>query len=110
MKLRLGQRAGRLVQEIRSEVSGNAQSAGLLELVIRESDRINAIVSDFLHFSRMRRTALTRTDLAGILDLTRWQRLRRIELPAALVPRKHVFEIDERIDHAGEVAVPLAGL
>ena len=31
-----------------------------------------------------------------------------LELPAALVPRKHVFEIDERIDHAGKVAVPLA--
>ena len=31
-----------------------------------------------------------------------------IELPAALVPRKHVFEIDERIDHTGKVAVPLA--
>jgi len=30
-----------------------------------------------------------------------------IELPAALVPRKLVFEIDERIDHAGKVAVPL---
>ena len=31
-----------------------------------------------------------------------------IELPAALVPRKHVFEIDERVDHTGQVAVPLA--
>ena len=31
-----------------------------------------------------------------------------IEMPAALVPRKHVFEIDERIDHTGSVAVPLA--
>ena len=31
-----------------------------------------------------------------------------LELPAALVPRKHVFEIDERIDYTGKVAVPLA--
>ncbi len=31
-----------------------------------------------------------------------------IEMPAALVPRKHVFEIEERIDHTGEVAVPFA--
>ena len=31
-----------------------------------------------------------------------------IELPAALVPRKLVFEINERIDHTGKVAVPLA--
>ncbi len=31
-----------------------------------------------------------------------------IELPAALVPRKHVYEIEERIDHTGKVTVPLA--
>ena len=31
-----------------------------------------------------------------------------IEMPAALVPRKHVFEIEERIDHTGEVVVPFA--
>jgi len=30
-----------------------------------------------------------------------------IELPAPLVPRKHVFEIEERIGHDGEIAVPL---
>ena len=30
-----------------------------------------------------------------------------IELPVALVPRKLVFEIDERIDHTGKVAIPL---
>src|ERR1051326_8768933 len=30
-----------------------------------------------------------------------------IELPAPLVPRKHVFEIDERVDHTGAVATPL---
>lgn len=31
-----------------------------------------------------------------------------IELPSPLVPRKHVFEIEERIDHTGKVAIPLA--
>ena len=30
-----------------------------------------------------------------------------IELPVPLVPRKHVFEIEERIDHTGKVTVPL---
>jgi N-methylhydantoinase A len=30
-----------------------------------------------------------------------------IELPAPLVPRKHVFEIEERIGHDGEIALPL---
>src|SRR6185436_7005008 len=30
-----------------------------------------------------------------------------IEVPRPLVPRKHVFEIEERIDHTGKVAIPL---
>ncbi len=65
-------------QEIRSDVSSDPQAAGLLDLVIRESDRINAIVSDFLNFSRMRRTALMRTDLAAVLgDVVTMLRNRR---------------------------------
>src|SRR6185503_1073678 len=59
------------------------------------------------------RTALLVT--AGFRDLLELGRESRfdiydinIELPSPLVPRKHVFEIEERIDHTGEVVVPLA--
>jgi two-component system sensor histidine kinase PilS (NtrC family) len=55
-------------QEIRSDLPPGLPSGRLLDLVIRESDRINAIVSDFLHFSRMRRTALTRCNLTTLLS------------------------------------------
>ncbi len=55
-------------QEIRSDLPPDLPSGRLLDLVIRESDRINAIVSDFLHFSRMRRTALIRCDLTVLLS------------------------------------------
>lgn len=54
-------------QEIRSELAGDDQPAKLLDLVIRESDRINAIVTNFLHFSKMRHTALTRCNLTDVL-------------------------------------------
>jgi N-methylhydantoinase A len=30
-----------------------------------------------------------------------------IELPAALVPRRHVFEIEERVGHDGSISIPL---
>ena len=59
------------------------------------------------------RTALLVTrGFRDVLELGRESRFDiydiNIELPAALVPRKLVFEIDERIDHTGKVAVPLA--
>ena len=59
------------------------------------------------------RTALLVTrGFRDVLELGRESRFDiydiNIELPAALVPRRHVFEIDERIDHTGKVAVPLA--
>ncbi len=58
------------------------------------------------------RTALLVTlGFRDILELGRESRFDiydiNIEMPAALVPRKHVFEIEERIDHTGKVAVPL---
>ncbi len=58
------------------------------------------------------RTALLVTrGFRDVLELGRESRFDiydiNIELPAALVPRKLVFEIDERIDHTGKVAVPL---
>src|SRR5688572_19592794 len=58
------------------------------------------------------RTALLVTlGFRDILELGRESRFDiydiNIEMPPALVPRKHVFEIEERIDHTGQVAVPL---
>jgi len=55
-------------QEVRSEFTGDRESMRLLDLVVRESDRINAIVTNFLYFSRMRRTALSRSNLTEVLS------------------------------------------
>jgi len=55
-------------QEIRSELPADNPSSRLLDLVVNEADRINTIVSDFLHFSKMRCTALTRCELTDVLS------------------------------------------
>jgi signal transduction histidine kinase len=55
-------------QEIRSELDGREDCTRLLDLVVKESDRINTIVTNFLHFSKMRRAALTRCNLTDVLS------------------------------------------
>lgn len=65
-------------QEVRSALRGDEMTDGrasgaddevgqLLDLMVTESDRINAIVTDFLHFSKMRPAALTRCNLTDVL-------------------------------------------
>jgi signal transduction histidine kinase len=55
-------------QEIRSELDGREDCTRLLDLVVKESDRINTIVTNFLHFSKMRRAALMRCNLTDVLS------------------------------------------
>jgi two-component system sensor histidine kinase PilS (NtrC family) len=55
-------------QEIRSELTGDKECTRLLDLVVKESDRINAIVTSFLHFSKMRHTALTLCNVTDVLS------------------------------------------
>jgi len=54
-------------QEIRSDMTVEDQNVKLLDMVVHESDRINTIVTDFLHFSKMRSTALKRCNLTDAL-------------------------------------------
>lgn len=55
-------------QEIRTELAADNETGQLLDLVVRESDRINTIVTDFLHFSKMRRAALAPCNLTDVLS------------------------------------------
>ncbi|HUW56017.1 MAG TPA: ATP-binding protein [Planctomycetota bacterium] len=50
-----------------SGTDGSREIAQLLDLMVKESDRINAIVTDFLHFSKMRPAALSRCNLTDVL-------------------------------------------
>ncbi|MGI9106391.1 MAG: ATP-binding protein [Pyrinomonadaceae bacterium] len=51
------------IQVLRSEMNGDPGQAELMGIVLRESDRLNQIITDFLTYARPRRVSLTDTDL-----------------------------------------------
>jgi len=51
------------IQVLRSEVDGDTAQAELMEIILRESDRLNRIITDFLTYARPRRGELTETDV-----------------------------------------------
>lgn len=51
------------IQVLRSEMNGDPGQAELMEIVLRESDRLNHIITDFLTYARPRPIALAETDL-----------------------------------------------
>jgi two-component system, NtrC family, sensor histidine kinase PilS len=51
------------IQVLRSELNGGSAQAELMEIVLRESDRLNQIITDFLTYARPRQIELTETDL-----------------------------------------------
>ncbi|HEX8456587.1 MAG TPA: ATP-binding protein [Pyrinomonadaceae bacterium] len=51
------------IQVLRSELDGHPAQAELMEIVLRESDRLNHIITDFLTYARPRPVSLAETDL-----------------------------------------------
>jgi two-component system, NtrC family, sensor histidine kinase PilS len=51
------------IQVLRSELEADRAQAELMEIVLRESDRLNRIITDFLTYARPRQVALVETDL-----------------------------------------------
>jgi two-component system sensor histidine kinase PilS (NtrC family) len=51
------------IQVLRSEMNGDPGQAELMEIVLRESDRLNHIITDFLTYARPRPVSLAETDL-----------------------------------------------
>jgi two-component system sensor histidine kinase PilS (NtrC family) len=58
------------VQVLASELSFSQDQSQLMQIVLRESDRLNRIVSDFLTYARPPKIERTVTDLAGLLSET----------------------------------------
>ena len=58
------------IQVLRSEMNGDPGQAELMEIVLRESDRLNHIITDFLTYARPRPVALADTDLREPLHET----------------------------------------
>ena len=57
-------------QELARSNDLGAESSRLMEVVVRESDRINAVITEFLHFAGTRRPVLKRCNLNDLLTDT----------------------------------------
>ena len=51
------------IQVLRSELEADAPQRELMDIVLRESDRLNRIITDFLTYARPRKFSLAETDL-----------------------------------------------
>jgi two-component system, NtrC family, sensor histidine kinase PilS len=51
------------IQVLRSELPADSAQGELMEIVLRESDRLNRIITDFLTYARPRQVSLAETDL-----------------------------------------------
>jgi two-component system sensor histidine kinase PilS (NtrC family) len=77
------------VEVLRSHLALSDADARLMDILIRESERLNAFVVDFLRFAGPRTTARERTDLTALLRDT-FALLRN----SAEVRDKHTIELD----------------
>jgi two-component system sensor histidine kinase PilS (NtrC family) len=58
------------IQMLRSEMTADPSQAELMEIILRESDRLNRIISDFLNYARPRSIVLTQVDVGELLRET----------------------------------------
>ncbi|HUQ33818.1 MAG TPA: ATP-binding protein [Pyrinomonadaceae bacterium] len=58
------------IQVLRSEMDGNSSQAELMEIILRESDRLNRIITDYLTYARPRSQAHTSVDVRELLQET----------------------------------------
>lgn len=58
------------IQMLRSEMDGTTEQAQLMEIILRESDRLNKIVADYLNYARPRPAELKSVDLSALVAET----------------------------------------
>jgi two-component system sensor histidine kinase PilS (NtrC family) len=58
------------IQLLRSEMNGDSSQAELMEIVLRESDRLNRIITDYLTYARPRAHVLVNVDVSELLHET----------------------------------------
>jgi two-component system sensor histidine kinase PilS (NtrC family) len=58
------------IQVLRSEVDGDSSQAELMEIILRESDRLNHIITDYLTYARPRASTLASVDVTELLRET----------------------------------------
>jgi two-component system sensor histidine kinase PilS (NtrC family) len=55
------------IQMLRSEMDGDTEQAQLMEIILRESDRLNRIVADYLNYARPRPAELKNVDISALV-------------------------------------------
>jgi two-component system sensor histidine kinase PilS (NtrC family) len=58
------------IQMLRSEMDGESEQAQLMEIILRESDRLNKIVADYLNYARPRPAELKNVDVSAVVGDT----------------------------------------
>src|SRR5437016_3970289 len=58
------------IQMLRGEMDGDPGHAQLMEIILRESDRLNKIVADYLNYARPRPAELDEVDLGALIRET----------------------------------------
>ena len=58
------------IQMLRADMPGDSSQTELMEIILRESDRLNRIISDFLSYARPRSIIQSRVDVAELLQQT----------------------------------------
>lgn len=58
------------IQMLRSEMDSDSSQTELMEIILRESDRLNRIITDFLNYARPRSLAPVRVDVGDLLHQT----------------------------------------
>ncbi len=58
------------IQVLRSDMDADSSQTQLMEIILRESDRLNKILADFLTYARPRQSAFTSVDLREPLNET----------------------------------------
>ena len=58
------------IQMLRSEMDNDSSQAELMEIILRESDRLNQIITDFLSYARPRSLTQARVDVGDLLHQT----------------------------------------
>jgi two-component system, NtrC family, sensor histidine kinase PilS len=58
------------IQMLRAEMTGDSSQSALMEIILRESDRLNRIISDFLTYARPRSIVFAEVDVSELLRET----------------------------------------
>ena len=77
------------IQMLRAEMDGDTEQAQLMEIILRESDRLNKIVSDYLNYARPRPAELKNVDISALVADT-FKLLRN----SAEISDRHALEED----------------